>query len=494
MMQQAFTSDQTQRPTRWWLRTFYISCVTLAMLMLLVPRPNASEPHIAHLEVQDAIGPATTDYLSRSLQRAQQQGAQVAVIELDTPGGLLSSTRDIVRLLLQSEIPVVTYVSPEGARAASAGTFIAYASHVIAMHPSTNLGAATPIQMQGQTEFALGTALTETEQEPPADNDDATGNDDSEPARGSSAIERKVTNDAVSLIKNLAERHGRNAEWAELAVREAETLTAREALEANVIELVVSNMQELVASLDGRTVVMETGDLTLQTEGLSVVEYGADFRNRVLSLLTNPQLAYLLLLVGIYGIIFELMSPGALFPGITGVISLLLAAFSLQILPINVVGLLLIIAGAIMLLVEFFVPSFGIIGVGGVIALTAGSLMLFDSSIPGMELPMSIIMSVAAVALASVLFVVFVMARSSMRTRKPSDRDVIGLEGKVVENLNPEGLIQLGNEIWPAHAQKPRLITHGRLVRVVAQEGTLAYVEEIKKTEQRPAQSSWRRK
>lgn len=454
-----------QRPPRWWLR--YVCCLTLAVLLLMVPQPNASEPHIAHLDIQQAIGPATTDYLQRTLQDAQQQGAQVAVIELDTPGGLLSSTRDIVRLLLQSEIPIVTYVSPQGARAASAGTFIAYASHVIAMHPATHLGAATPVQANSEADAPSGNEST--------------------------AMERKVTNDAVSLIRNLAERHARNADWAELAVREAATLTAREAQAANVAELVVSNMEELVNSLDGRTVIMDTGEQTLVTQGLSVVHYTPDWRNQVLSFLTNPQLAYLLLLVGIYGIIFELMSPGALFPGITGVISLLLAAFSLQILPINIVGLLLIVFGGIMLVVEFFIPSFGIIGVGGVVALTAGSLMLFDSSIPGMELPMTLILTVSAVALACVLFVVLVMARSSMRNRKPSNRDVVGLEGNVVENLNPEGLVRLGNELWPACAQNPRLITHGKLVRVVAQEGTLAYVEAVKKTEQRPAQSSWRR-
>lgn len=475
-------------------RGFFVSLVLLSLALLATQGLRANSPHIAHLMVQDAIGPATTDYLSRTLSKAKQQGAQVAIIELDTPGGLLSSTSDITRLLLQSDIPIAVYVSPEGARAASAGTFIVYASHVAAMHPSTRIGAATPVQLQGQANAMI------TDGDPPIlpePNQDRPEPAESEPSRdrdrsdNQQSMERKILNDTIAMIRNLAERHGRNAEWAEQAVREAATLTAREAYEQNVVELVVSNLTDLASQMHGRSVVMESGEATIDSDGLEIIRYEPDTRNRILSLLTNPQLAYLLLLVGVYGIIFELMSPGTLFPGITGVISLLLAAFSLQLLPINTVGLLLIILGAIMLVVEFFIPSFGVIGVGGVVALTAGSLMLFDSNIPGMELPMSIIASVVLVALACVAFVVLVMARSSMRTRKPSDRDVVGLEGKVVENLNPEGYVQIGREIWPAHARKPRLITFGKPVRVVAQEGTLAYVEEIKKTEQRPARSSF---
>ena len=476
-MEQVFCKRQNQR------RYLYYLLIALGLALLTIQSLRATTPHIAHLTVDGAIGPATTDYLSRSLAKARQQGAQIAIIELDTPGGLVSSTSDITRLFLQSEIPIATFVSPEGARAASAGTFIVYASHIAAMHPATRIGAATPVQMQGRL------AIANTE---PLANEAARTSvaSDSPTDSNQQALERKILNDTIAMIRQLAEHHGRNAEWAEQAVREAATLTAREALDEGVIELVVSNINDLVSDIHGRTVTMQNGELEIQSVGLSVTRYEPDLRNRILNFLTNPQLAYLLLLVGVYGIIFELMSPGTLVPGVTGVIALLLAAFSLQILPINTVGLLLIILGAGMLVIEFFLPSFGVVGVGGVVALAAGSLMLFDTTIPGMELPMSIIASVVFVALGCVAFVVLVMARSGMRTRKPSDREVLGLTGKVVENLNPQGYVQLGREIWPAQARNPHLITFGKLVRVVAQEGTLVYVDEIKKTEQRPARSS----
>lgn len=459
-----------QKSPRWVFSTF----IAAALALLLTQQLQATQPHIAKLEVQGPINPASADYIKRSLQQASSQGATVAIVELDTPGGLLSSTRDIIRTYLQSDIPIVTFVSPENARAASAGTFITYASHIAAMHPSSHIGAATPVQMRGQTEA------------PP---DGEADNDTASSETSSSAMERKVLNDSVSQIRNLAEHYGRNADWAEQAVRKAATLTAREALENNVIEIVATSVADLINQIDGREVLIENTMQTLHSSGLDVRDYSPDLRNHILNFLSNPQLAYLLLLIGVYGLIFELMAPGSLFPGITGVVSLLLAAFSLQILPINVVGLLLILAGATMLLVEFFVPSFGIIGVGGVIALTAGSLMLFDSQIPGMELPMSIIITVVAVSLACVFFVAFVMARNRLRNQSPSNRNIVGLSGTVVENLNPQGLIRVDREIWPAQAKEARLITHGKPVRVVNQEGTLAYVEEIKKTEQKPVRS-----
>jgi membrane-bound serine protease (ClpP class) len=449
-------------------RWLYITAGLLGLLLLSFHQLHASEPHAARFSVEGAIGPATTDYLKRSMADAESQGATVFIVQMDTPGGLVSSTRDIISLILESDVPVISWVAPAGARAASAGTYISYASHVAAMAGSTHLGAATPVQMQSNSEQPTIEGAGET---PPND----------------TAMQRKVINDAVAYIRGLAERHGRNADWAEAAVREAATLTASAAVEQNVVDFRADSVTDLLALADGREVVMETGTLVVSSEGLEVRDYAPDWRNQILSVLTNPQLAYLLLLVGVYGLIFELMSPGALFPGITGVICLLLAAFSLQILPINTVGLLLIILGAILIAVEAFVPSFGIIGVGGVIALMAGSLMLYDGSVPGMELPMSILVTVGLLSLASVAFIVLVMARSAWRHQKPSDRSVVGLNGVVIENLNPQGEVRIGREIWPAQATgSHRLITHGKPVRVVDQEGTLAFVELIEKTEQRP--------
>lgn len=459
-----------------YVRLSYLVLFIAGLALLTFSQLQASQPHAARMIIEGPITPATTDYLRRSMQRAEEQSAQVHIIQIDTPGGLVSSTRDIISLILESEVPVITWVAPDGARAASAGTYIAFASHVVAMAPSTHLGAATPVQMSADISEENVQEEQQQDQERELER------------RDGSAMERKVMNDAIAYIRGLAERHGRNADWAEEAVSDAATLTAREAEQMNVADFLASNVESLLKQAHGREVMM-SGERTqlLATEGLSVRDYEADWRNQILSVITNPQFAYLLLLVGVYGIIFELMSPGALFPGITGVICLLLAAFSLQILPINIVGLLLIIVGAILIVVEAFVPSFGVIGVGGVIALVAGSLMLYDGSVPGVELPMNIIISVAILGLASVAFIALVMARDAWRNRKPSDRDVKGLSGQVVENLNPEGQVRIDGQIWSATAVgERRLITHGKPVRVVDQQGSMLFVEWIDKTEQRP--------
>ncbi|MBN8430882.1 nodulation protein NfeD [Microbulbifer salipaludis] len=441
------------------------------------------KPHIAQLSINGPIGPATTDYLIRTSEAAREDGAQLFIVNMDTPGGLDAATRDIIQHILASDIPYVTYVTPAGARAASAGTYILYASHVAAMTPSTTLGAATPVQIGGMP----------GQQEPPgkAPSDTAgTSGDQEEGSAGSgskeaeaketsnkpgSAMERKVVNDSVAYIRGLAQRHGRNADWAEKAVRDAATLTAQEALEENVIDVVASNQQQLLEQLPDREIVLPAGKQKIAGEvaDLPVVAYEPDWRNELLSLITNPQVAYILLLVGIYGLIFEGYSPGAIVPGVVGVICLLLAFYALQVLPVNYAGLALIIVGALLIAAELFVPSFGALGIGGVIALVIGSVLLIDSDVPGMRVSKALIGSIAAVSGLGLLGLLYAVGHSLRKPKVAANKAMVGRTA-VVFDLAPELLVKIDGEIWRARCDS--LLTEGQLVTVTEEQGLILQV------------------
>ncbi|MFV8783578.1 NfeD family protein [Microbulbifer sp. SA54] len=472
---------------QWWSKGVTIALLAWASVFPIAGfTQEASEPvakaHIAELAINGPIGPATTDYLKRASEKARTQGARLFIINMDTPGGLDAATRDIIQHILASETPYVTYVTPAGARAASAGTYILYASHVAAMTPSTTLGAATPVQIGGMPGQQEPSKPPQQEEKPSdsADTDAEEVRRDEEPASkatpdAGSAMERKVINDSVAYIRGLAQRHNRNAEWAEKAVRDAATLTAREALAQNVVDIVAENRADLLRQLPGREIVTEAGTKKIDksVSELPVVAYAPDWRNELLGIITNPQVAYILLLVGIYGLIFEGYSPGAMVPGIVGVICLLLALYALQVLPINYAGLALIVVGALLIAAELFVPSFGALGIGGVAALVIGSVMLIDSDVPGMQVSRGLIGSIAAVSGLGLLGLLYAVGHSLRKPKVASNKAMVGRTA-VVSALEPDMLVKIDGELWRARSSVG--VVEGQLVKVVAEEGLLLTV------------------
>jgi len=418
------------------------------------------------LEMEGPIGPAIDDYLGRSLEKAQERMASVVIIRMDTPGGLDTSMRAIIRKILDSPIPIAVHVAPEGARATSAGTYILYAAHVASMAPATSVGAATPVQMGGPQQ-----------PEPERDEDD-----DDSPREPRTAMERKMVNDAVSYIRGLAELRGRNADWAEQAVRRGVSLTSSEALEKNVIDYRVESLEDLLVEMDGRTVKVLGEEHVLATEGLEIEMILPDWRTRLLAILTNPNVALILMLVGIYGLIFEFSNPGALVPGVIGAICLLLAMFALHMLPINYAGLALIGLGLALMVSEAFVPSFGALGVGGIVAFILGAIMLMEFEAPGFELHMSV---VVAVAIASALILAGIMAMAMKAWKRPvvsGQEAMVGAFGSAVEDFDGEGRVHIQGEIWKALAPEP--VKKGGRVKVTGVEGLSLVVEPVNKTKQ----------
>jgi membrane-bound serine protease (ClpP class) len=396
----------------------------------------AAPVHVVPLE--GAIGPASADFAKRAIERAAKEGAQLVVLRIDTPGGLDTSMREIIKAILASPVPVAAFVAPSGARAASAGTFILYASHIAAMAPGTNLGAASPVSIGG------GGAT------PQKDEKKGEGG-------GMDTMTRKVTNDAVAYIRGLAQLRKRNPDWAEKAVREGASLPAQEALELNVIDHVAADLPALLEKLD--------------QAGAQVKEVEVDWRTKVLAVITNPSVAYILILVGIYALIFEFMNPGMILPGVIGAIALLLALYALNLLPVNYAGLALIVVGIAFMAAEAFLPAFGVLAVGGLVAFVLGSIMLIDddTQLPGFDIPYALIAGVAAASAGLLVFLLGMLAKSRKRAVVSGREQLIGARGEALEDFDREGWAHVRGERWKVRA--PGAVRRGQALRVTGMRG-----------------------
>lgn len=445
--------------------------MALSLFAGLIQSQNGNGDRVLLLDIKGGIGPATTDYLRRGLAAAEADGAIAVVLRIDTPGGLDAATRDINQLILAARVPVIGYVAPEGARAASAGTYILYATHLAAMAPATSLGAATPVSMGGQDPGSTPGRERRRDQGDEADNGEPAAESDG------GAMARKVTNDAVAYLRGLAERRGRNAEFAEAAVRDAATLTSSQALEQEVIEIVATDVADLLRQADGRSVRLGEREMTLATADAELVPVEPDWRNRLLATITDPAIAYFLLMIGLYGLIFEGYNPGAIVPGVIGAISLLLALYALQVLPVNYAGIGLILLGVILMVAEMFLPSFGALGLGGLVALVAGSIMLFDTEVPGFGVPTAMIASVATVSGAGFLAVLYMAMRARKRPITTGTHELVGQHAVVVGTHDGLGRVRIRGEIWQASSALPLL--DGQRVLVTGLDGLILQVRPL---------------
>ncbi len=399
-------------------KSFLIFLFLPAVIFFIEP----SYAGITVINAEGVINPVMSEFISGSIDDAEEEKAELLVIRLDTPGGLDTSMRSIVKKIISSDIPVAVYVAPSGARAASAGVFITLAAHIAAMAPGTNIGAAHPVGVGGKMDETLA---------------------------------EKAVNDAAAYIRSLAEKRNRNAAWAEKAVRESVSVTAEEALKLKVIDIVSPDITALLAGVNGREIETPSGKYTVKTEGVAVRYKDMSFRDKVLNIISNPNVAYLLMLIGFYGIFFELTNPGVIFPGVIGAISLILAFYSFQTLPVNYAGLMLMILGIILFILEIKVASYGLLTVGGLVSLLIGSIMLFDSPLPFLKVSLNVILP--AVILTTLFFslTIFLVVRAYRRKPVTGVEGLTGLEGEARTDIHGDGRVFVHGELWSAWSDEP---------------------------------------
>lgn len=455
-------------------RLFLLGLVVWPLGLLGKDAPATAARAAVLLDIRGPIGPATSDYVHRGLKKAREANAPLVILRLDTPGGLDTAMREIIKDILGSSVPVAVYVAPSGARAASAGTYILYAAHIAAMAPGTNVGAATPVRIGGVPD----PGAEPSREEPKKDKRDK----DKKAEKPKPGMDEKALNDAIAYLRSLAELRGRNVEWAERAVREAQSASAEAAVKMNVADLIATDVTGLLKQLDGRRVKLDGHEVVLRTKGLDVVTIEPDWRNRLLAVITDPNIAYILMLLGIYGLFFELWNPGFVLPGVIGAICLLLALYAFQVLPINYAGLGLILLGIAFMVAEAFMPSFGALGIGGVVAFVVGSIILMDTEVAGYTIAWELI---AAVTVASALFffaVVYLALKARRRAVVSGAEEMIGATGEALEDFQAgAGRVRVHSEEWQARCPTP--IQRGQRIKVIGREGLILTVEPLKPEE-----------
>ena len=445
---------------------FFAALACAALIAVALPTaPAAAAEHAVVLEIDGAIGPPIADYITRELKAAAASDARLVILRMNTPGGLDTSMRQIISAILASPVPVATYVAPNGARAASAGTYIAYASPIAAMAPGTNIGAATPVQLGGGGLFPS---------EPKSQKEQKEGKPGESPGGSADAETRKIVNDAIAYIRSLAAVSGRNADWAADAVRSAASLPAAEALSLHVVDVIADDVPDLLRKIDGREVTIAGKPVRLATAGLAVETKAPDWQTELLMLVTNPNVAFILMLIGVYGLIFEFFSPGAVAPGLIGAISLVLAFYALAFMPINYAGAALVLFGVALMIAEVHIGAFGALGVGGIAAFVIGAVKMFPAQAPGFSLSHGV---VAVTALGSAALLLLALA-AVLRRRQPvvtGHEALIGAEGEAVSWQDGEGRVRVKGEIWLARSDAA--LSAGSRIKIVGRDGLVLRVE-----------------